>query len=89
MENPKPARAASASDPARARSKRASGAALWVSNLIMLALGIVIGFTGHWLLTAAMPSTPASPLDALVKNTRHFKGNANAPVTIIEISDFQ
>lgn len=80
MENPKPV---------RARSKRASGAALWVSNLIMLALGIVIGFTGHWLLTAAMPSAPASPLDALVKNTRHFKGNANAPVTIIEISDFQ
>ncbi|MBM3129808.1 MAG: hypothetical protein FJ009_14445 [Chloroflexi bacterium] len=89
MENQKPARGASSSVAARTRSKRARNVSLWVSNLIMLALGIVIGFTGHWLWTSAMPSTPASPLDALVKNTRHFKGSANAPVTIIEISDFQ
>jgi protein-disulfide isomerase len=80
MENQKPPRAA---------RKPARNTALWVSNLIMLALGIVIGFTGHWLLTAATPSSSASPLDALTKSTRHFKGNANAPVTIVEFSDFQ
>jgi hypothetical protein len=28
-------------------------------------------------------------MDALIKQTRHFKGDANAPVTIIEFSDFQ
>jgi hypothetical protein len=89
MENQKPARVTSTGDVARVRAKRARNVSLWVSNLIMLALGIIIGFTGHWLLTSAMPSAPASPLDALSKSTRHFKGNANAPVTIIEISDFQ
>jgi hypothetical protein len=80
MENPKPARAA---------RKPARNTALWVSNLIMLVLGIIIGFTGHWLLTAATASAPASPFDATIKRTRNFKGNANAPVTIVEFSDFQ
>ena len=73
----------------RPRSKRSSGAPTWVANVTMLALGIIIGFTGHWLLTSAISSTPASPFDALVNRTRHFKGNANAPVTIVEFSDFQ
>lgn len=75
--------------PPRSVRKRTRNTALWVSNVIMLVLGIVIGFTGHWLWMTMSSSPAASPLDALVKSTRHFKGNANAPVTIIEISDFQ
>jgi len=75
--------------PPRVARKRTRDTTLWVSNLLMLALGIVIGFTAHWLWVSTAASAPASPIDALVKQTRHFKGNANAPVTIIEISDFQ
>ena len=32
---------------------------------------------------------PSTTMDAVVVQTRHFKGNANAPVTIIEFGDFQ
>ena len=28
-------------------------------------------------------------MDTLISQTRHFKGNSNAPITIIEFSDFQ
>jgi hypothetical protein len=37
---------------------------------------------------ASTPST-AALMDAVVTQTRHFKGDANAPITIIEFSDFQ
>jgi hypothetical protein len=47
--------------------------------------------------TAANATTPAAPtttkratiLDAVIAQTRHFKGDPNAPVTLIEFGDFQ
>ena len=67
--------------------------------------GVVTGFTARPWLTAgdATPAaaSPASritvtppgprpePLDSVVSRTRHFKGHADAPVTIVEFSDFQ
>ena len=71
----------------KSRSKRSRGAPPWVANVIMLVLGIIIGGVGHWLI--APSSTPGSLFDAVVARTRHFKGNANAPVTLVEFSDFQ
>ena len=77
------ARAPTASPSRAARSKRSRGSPTWVANLIMLVLGIIIGGVGHWLIAPiATTSTP----QGLV---RHFKGNANAAVTIVEFSDFQ
>jgi hypothetical protein len=39
---------------------------------------------------ALTPTTKrATLLDAVIAQTRHFKGNTNAPVTIIEFGDFQ
>ena len=43
----------------------------------------------------AAPETPVSTengealMDTLISQTRHFKGNSDAPITIIEFSDFQ
>jgi len=68
----------------RPRSKRSQGTPLWVANVIMLVLGIIIGGVGHWLLASAFTTASSSSGSA-----RHFKGNPNAPVTIIEFGDFQ
>ncbi len=46
---------------------------------------------------AALPETPPADaearrkvlMDALISQTKHFKGDPNAPVTILEFSDFQ
>jgi hypothetical protein len=72
------------------RVKRSQGAPVWVGNVIMLGLGIIIGAVGHWLIASTlMPSGQGSVFDQVVARTRHLKGNSNAPVTIIEFSDFQ
>ena len=71
------------------RSKRSHGAPTWVANLIMLALGIIIGFMGHWLIAPVAATSGASGFDGIISKTRHFRGNSNAPVTLIEFSDFQ
>ncbi len=34
-------------------------------------------------------ANPATLMDAVVAQTRHFKGDPNAPVTIVEFGDFQ
>lgn len=36
-----------------------------------------------------LPQSQAELLPYLVSQTRHWRGNANAPVTLIEFSDFQ
>lgn len=68
--------------------------------VIGLVAGMLAGFFGRPLVTARpldSTVTSANPaagkavpsMDAVVAQTRHFKGNANAPVTIIEFGDFQ
>lgn len=75
-------------------------------GLIMLAVGLVLGYVGRGEFgpearaaeaTAAarvaaeetQAAGNAEMMDVLVQNTRHFKGDENAGVTIIEFSDFQ
>lgn len=72
------------------KTRRSHGAPPWVANLIMLVLGIIIGGVGHWMIApAAAPGGSGTLFDTLVAKTRHFRGNSNAPVTMIMISDFQ
>jgi uncharacterized protein HemX len=40
-------------------------------------------------LAATQAAANADLMEYLVQNTRHFKGDPSAPVTIIEFSDFQ
>ncbi len=90
MENQDVKGAEKSSKPAmpKSRSKRSQGAPTWVANLIMLVLGVIIGFVGHWLI-APGGSSGNSMFDTVVSKTRHLRGNSNAPVTLIEFSDFQ
>jgi hypothetical protein len=56
----------------------------------MLLLGIIIGAMGHWLLGPILgASSQGSGMDPIVAKTRHLKGNSNAPITLIEFSDFK
>ncbi len=65
----------------------------WIAGIVMLVIGIVIGYEVRPILTpAAAASSPGNTypiISLLLSQTRHFKGNANAPVTLIEFSDFQ
>jgi len=62
----------------------------WVIAPVMLLAGIVIGFLGRPMLTPTQ-SASGKPdvIDLLVAQTRHFKGSPNAPITMLEFSDFQ
>jgi hypothetical protein len=86
--------------PARAPRARVSPLATLMVGLIV---GLSAGYLAHpWLAPipprpavaaqagAADPTapTPAS-MDSVIAQTRQFKGDANAPVTIIEFGDFQ
>ena len=72
--------------------------------VVGLAVGVLAGFFGRPLLTprplnnpavvtpeeaAGQATLPAGVMEAVVAQTRHFKGDAQAPVTIIEFGDFQ
>lgn len=80
-----------------------------IVGLVMLVIGLLIGYTmrpltlaqtpnaaGASAITplAAIPTTDNSVaqqdlMESLISKTRHFKGDPNAPVTIIEFGDFQ
>ena len=74
----------------KSRSKHSHGTPAWIANVIMLLLGIIIGAMGHWLLGPILgASSQGSGMDPIVAKTRHLKGNSNAPITLIEFSDFK
>ena len=71
------------------KKKRNRGALIGVVvNLLMLVFGVIIGFVGRPIVMPP-PDPQAAMLQKVIDATRHFKGNANAPVTIIEFADFQ
>ncbi len=75
--------------PATPKVKRKRSA--WVGvivNILMLVFGVIIGFIGRPIVMPP-PDPQAVMLQKVMAATRHFKGNANAPVTIVEFADFQ
>lgn len=65
----------------------------WIMSIVMLLIGVAIGYEARPIISPTPPaSSPGSTfpiISLLLAQTRHFKGNANAPVTLIEFSDFQ
>ncbi|HEX9074811.1 MAG TPA: hypothetical protein VF932_03495 [Anaerolineae bacterium] len=64
-----------------------------IMSIVILLVGVVIGYEARPIISPS-PATsgPGSTypiISLLLAQTRHFKGNANAPVTLIEFSDFQ
>ncbi len=84
-------------------------AATPIVALVMMLLGIAVGYTGRPFVaarfatptptavpaaaaardTASEAQTRAALMQSLIAQTRHFKGNADAPVTILVFADFQ
>jgi protein-disulfide isomerase len=65
-------------------------------GMVMLLVGLVAGYVGRPIIESRTnPNSDqagqasASLNDLVISNTRHFIGNPDAPVTIIEFSDFQ
>lgn len=84
------------------RAKNVKVISIAVTVLALLAIGISAGFSKQTQVavkdqepTAAPSATydPVAEQEARMKimtaQARHFKGDANAPVTILEFSDFQ
>ena len=57
-------------------------------NILVLVVGVAIGFVGRPFVIHE-PTQQEKLVQAVMAQTRHFKGNDNAPVTIIEFGDFQ
>jgi hypothetical protein len=76
-----------------------------IVGVLMLAVGLLAGYFGRPLIASkAEPTLPAAAVQSanpteeaqrqemmtfLVSQVKHFKGDPNAPVTIIEFSDYQ
>ena len=74
-----------------------------ITLIVGLTIGLLAGYLGRpWLAPvpprpaaaaqagAADPAAPTpTSMDNVIAQTRQFKGDANAPVTIIEFGDFQ
>jgi hypothetical protein len=67
-------------------------------GVMMFLLGGLGGFVGRPYIMPPPPTLSAAEqqqakvqalFELVVSKTRHFKGNANAPVTLLEFSDFQ
>jgi hypothetical protein len=67
-------------------------------GVLMFALGGLGGFVGRPYIMPPTPTLSATQqqqarmqalFEMVVSKTRHFKGNANAPVTLLEFGDFQ
>jgi hypothetical protein len=85
-----------------ARSPRV-GVSPLITLIAGLTIGLLAGYFGRpWLaplpngptaVTRASTGEPATPtptnIDSVIVQTRHFKGDANAAVTLIEFGDFQ
>lgn len=65
----------------------------WILSIVILLVGVVIGYEARPIISptpaATGPGSTYPIISLLLAQTRHFKGNANAPVTLIEFSDFQ
>jgi uncharacterized protein YneF (UPF0154 family) len=72
-----------------------------IVGVVMLLVGLVGGFFLRPLVPGKQtaeqatqkptmdPATRQQLMDYLLPNVKHFKGDANAPVTLLEFSDFQ
>lgn len=69
--------------------RKNSAAPGWLINLLILVIGITIGFFGRPIVIPYPPDPQAVAMQTVLSTTRHYKGDANAPVTIIEFGDFQ
>lgn len=65
----------------------------WIMSVIILLVGMAIGYEARPIISpapaASGPDSSYPIIRLLLSQTRHFKGNVNAPVTLIEFSDFQ
>ncbi len=63
----------------------------WVLIPTVFVLGIMVGCLARPLLwdSPSAANNPDQVVQLVISKTRHFKGNPNAPVTILEFSDFQ
>ncbi len=62
----------------------------WIIAPVLLVVGVAIGYFGRPLLNPGQTASgKPDVIDLLISQTKHFKGNANAPITMLEFSDFQ
>jgi hypothetical protein len=74
------------------RSARKKGISPWIVNIIVLIVGLVIGYVSHPFIAPPSPATPdkaQTSMDDLIAQVRHFRGNPNATITLLEFSDYQ
>jgi hypothetical protein len=61
----------------------------WGLGSLMLVIGIVIGFVGRPYVLPDRSAGSNTVADQLIAQVRHWKGNANAPIAMVEVGDFQ
>lgn len=62
----------------------------WILAPVLLVVGVAIGYFGRPLVNPGQAASgKPDVIDLLISQTKHFKGTANAPITMLEFSDFQ